>query len=186
IPAQDLIDMRLPDEQTALDALYQRLSNDLKVDLETVKIIGNAVLKAYQKEPRAQFKSGPKEKAWDRLDIELLPRVKAVIKELYGNEDKRPHKITMSLINRTLGLPNKQLDNLPLCREEINRYYESQEHYWAREVIWAVQKILKEGQVLNWKRVRTLTNIRRVNFESSLPYISQLADNDTIKRIKSL
>lgn len=186
IPESELIDMRLPDEQTALDVLYQRLSDDLKVDLETVKVIGNAVLKVYQTEPRAQFKSGPKEKAWDRLDKELLPRVKAVIKELYGNEDERPHKITINLINRTLGLPNKQLDNLPLCREEILKNYETQEHYWARKVVWAVQKILKEGQVLNWKRVRTLTNIRRTNFISCLPHISEMTDEETAERIKSL
>ena len=186
IPESELIDMRLPDEQTALDVLYQRLSDELKVSLETVKVIGNAVIKEYQKEPRAQFKSGPKEKAWDRLDIELLPKVKAVIEELYGNEDKKPHKITMNLIYRKLDLPYKQLDNLPLCRAEILKYYETQEHYWARKVIWAVQKILKEGQTLNWKKVRTLTNIRRTNFISCLPHISEMTDEETAERIKSL
>lgn len=187
IPAQDLIEMRLPDRQTALDALYQRLSDDLKIDLETVKIIGNAVIKEYQKEPRAQFKSGPKEKAWDRLDKELLPKVKEIIEKLYGDGEERPHKITMNLIYRKLDLPYKQLDNLPLCREEVLKYYETQEHYWARKVIWAVQKILKEGQKLTWKKVRTLTNIRRVNFISCLPHISEMTDDDeTAELIKTL
>jgi hypothetical protein len=186
IPTQELVRMALPEEIQHMDTLYRRVSKELDADFDIVKTIGDAVLKAYRTEYRVQQKSGVKGYQWSKRDTELLPEVKRTIKELYGNGAERPHKITPSLISRKLGLPDKQLEKLPLCKAEILKYEESQQHYWAREVVWAINKILEEGQPFSWKRVRNLTNMRRVNFEACLPYINEMVEAKMAERIKHL
>lgn len=186
IPTQELVRMALPEEIKHMDTLYRRVSKELDADFDIVKTIGDAVLKAYQTEHRVQQKSGVKGYQWSKRDTELLPEVRRTIKELYGNGAERPHKITPSLISRKLGLPDKQLEKLPLCKAEILKHEESQQHYWAREVVWAVYKILEEGQPFSWKRVRNLTNMRRVNFEACLPYIDEMVGAEMAERIKHL
>ncbi|WP_027627172.1 TniQ family protein [Ruminiclostridium cellobioparum] len=186
IPTQELVRMALPEETQHMDTLYRRVSKELDADFDIVKNIGDAVLKIYQTEHRVQQKCGAKGYQWSKRDTELLPEVKRTIKELYGNGADRPHKITPSLISRKLELPDKQLEKLPLCKAEILKYEESQQHYWAREVVWAVYKVLREGQSLNWRQVRNLTNMRRVNFEACLPYIDEMVEEEMAERIKHL
>lgn len=71
-----------------------------------------------------------------------------------------------------LGLPDKRIvQYLPKCREEIERHEETQEKYWAREVVWAVDTIRKNGDILNWKHIRNLTNMRKKNFIACMPYL---------------
>ena len=186
IPIRELVMMVLPEGMKNRDVIYRRVSDELAADYDTVKIIGDAVLKVYQADHRIQQKCGAKGYQWSKRDTELLPEVKRTIKELYGNGAERPHKITPSLISRKLGLPDKQLEKLPLCKAEILKHEESQQHYWAREVVWACYKILEEGQPFSWKRVRNLTNMRRVNYEACLPYIDKMVQIEMAERIKHL
>ena len=66
---------------------------------------------------------------------------------------------------------DKIFNNLPQCKEEIEKYRESIEEYWAREVEWAVQKIQREGQTLTLTRVLEYTNMRKKNFEVCVQYL---------------
>ena len=68
---------------------------------------------------------------------------------------------------------DKIFNNLPKCREEIEKYRESIEEYWAREVEWAVQKIQREGQTLTLTRVLEYINLRKKNFEACVPYLKE-------------
>ena len=78
------------------------------------------------------------------------------------------------------------MEKLPLCKKEIEQYAETQEHYWAREIIWAIHKIDNSGIELCWRRVRELTNIRKVNCEEALSIIEKLTDATTYERIRQL
>ena len=71
-----------------------------------------------------------------------------------------------------LKLPSKQMEHLPKCKNEILKHYESQEEFWARKVSWAVEKITEEEQSLNWKHIRDLTNTRKENLVSCMPYLN--------------
>ena len=186
IPTQELVTMALPEETQHMDTIYRRVSKELDTDFDIVKTIGDAVLKIYPPNQRVQQKCGAKGYRWSKLDAELLPKVKEVIKELHGNGAERPHKITQSLISRKLGLPDKQLEKLPLCKAEILKHEESQQHYWAREVVWAAYKILEEGQPFSWRRIRNLTNMRPVNFKACLPYLDGMVEEEMAERIKRL
>ncbi len=39
------------------------------------------------------------------------------------------------------------------------------------------KKVISEGKTLNWKNVRTLTNMRRDNLKSCIPYLNQYTDD---------
>ena len=189
IPAGDLVNMRLPDktqEQLFDEQIYRlhdqglkypQIAEQLNAPLSTVKSIGEKKYGTYHKQPKKPLKSGAKPKDWKQIDTAMLQDVKTAIKELQGNGTVRPKKITVFAIEKMLKLSPKQIDNLPLCRAEIKKYYVSQQEYWAMEVVWAAKKVISEGKILNWKSIRTLTNMRRDNLKSCIPYLNQYTDD---------
>lgn len=76
-----------------------------------------------------------------------------------------------------MNLPDKRIDKLPRCKEEIKKNMESQEHYWVRELIWAVEYIEKSGGRLNWKQIRNLINLRKVNVELALEDLKDMDES---------
>ena len=108
---------------------------------------------------------------------DTLPLVKDAIKKLQGKEGERPKKVSIYAVEKMLGLPDKRIAQyLPKCREEIERHEETQEKYWAREVVWAVDTIRKNGDILNWKHIRNLTNMRKKNFIACATYLSEYSN----------
>ena len=115
-------------------------------------------------------KPGIKTKNWAEIDDKTLLAVQEVIKELLNNDP--PKRVTVYAVEQMLKLPSKQIEHLPKCKNEILKHYESQEEFWARKVSWAVRKIKKYGQPLNWKHIRDLTNMRKQNLSSCMPYLN--------------
>ena len=115
-------------------------------------------------------KPGVKTKNWAEIDDKTLLAVQEVIKELLNNDP--PKRVTVYAIEQMLKLPSKQMEHLPKCKNEILKHYESQEEFWARKVSWAVEKITEEEQSLNWKHIRDLTNTRKENLVSCMPYLN--------------
>lgn len=199
IPADDLVNMRLPDktQEQLFDGQiyrlhdqglkYPQIAERLNASLSTVKTIGEKKYGTYHKPPKKPLKSGAKPKDWEQIDIAMLQDVKTAIKELQGNGIARPKKITVFAIEKMLKLSPKQIDKLPMCRAEIRKHYVSQQEYWAMEVIWAAKKVISEGRTLNWKGIRTLTNMRRDNLKSCISYLKQYTDDMLlVERITSL
>jgi len=186
IPEQELIEMILPSEIHPKNSVYRRLSDELDIDYAKVKIIGDEVLKLFNSNIRVRNKCGPKGNQWDRIDEEYLPKVKDIISELYSNGKERPNKITPNLIKSKLGLPDKQLEKLPMCTAEIIKYQETQQQYWAREVLWAYRKIHEEELAFNWRQVRNLTNLRRINLEACLPHLAEIGGDEIVERFRLL
>ncbi len=198
ISVVDLVNMRLP-EQTQEQRFdeqvfrlheqglkYPEIARRLNASYNTVKSIGERRYKTYHKQSKAPQKSGTKGYDWRQIDIETLPMVKDAICKLQGEGNRRPKKVTVYAVQKMLGLPDKQLDRLSKCREEIGKYQESQEQYWAREVVWAVKKVLSEGQVLNWKHIRSLTNMRKKDLLACIPYVHGYADGNIAEMIQSV
>lgn len=115
-----------------------------------------------------------KRQDWDLMDRETLPLVKEAIKKLQGINGERPKKVTFFAVNKILGFPDKRMELLPKCKAEIEKNQESQEQYWARELEWAIRKLLEEGEPVNYKHIRNLTNMRRSYIDSCYPYISDI------------
>lgn len=199
IPVADLVSMKLP-EQTQEQKFdekifrlheqglkYPEIARRLNASYDTVKAIGEQRYKVYYKEPRKPLKCGVKAKNWKQIDDDTLPLVKNAIIQLQGDGMSRPKKVTVFAVEKLLGLTSKRISlYLPRCKAEIEKYHELQEQYWAKEVVWAVHKIIREGDILNWKHIRNLTNMRRCDLIACFPYLYEFADNEEIQVIQSM
>lgn len=58
--------------------------------------------------------------------------------------------------------------------------------YWAREAVWAYRKLTEEGQVINWRHIRDLTNMRNVDFQNCKEYLERYAEKEEAGRIKGV
>ena len=115
-------------------------------------------------------KPGIKTKNWAEIDDETLHDIQQAVEKLLGSDP--PKRVTVYAVEQMLKLPSKQIEHLPKCKNEILKHYESQEEFWARKVLWAVVKITEEEQPLNWKHIRDLTNMRKQNLSSCMPYLN--------------
>lgn len=199
VPAKELARMALPekpqhaafDEQIFLlheqGFKYPEIARRLHAPYDTVKAIGERKSRGYPKAGERPLQTGRKALDWAQIDRDTLPFVKVAARDLYGGEGVRPKKVAIAAVERILGLPGGRISKyLPLCRAEIERYFETQEQYWAREVVWAASQIMQDGDVLNWKHVRNLTNMRKCNYLACLPYLREIADADIRQAIQEV
>ena len=132
---------------------------------------------------RANRHGGQKKYDWNAKDIDTLPKVKEVISDLLQVSNKRPVKISIGMVERLLGMPKSGLRNYPLCRAEIMKYTESQEQYWARELVWAANTMLARSGVIHMTGLMKLTNMRVKNITASIPYLD---DSPVAEKIKAV
>lgn len=126
---------------------------------------------------------GAKKYDWNAKDINTLPKVMDAIASVQQHEDRRPVKISVGMIERALGMPKNGLRNYPLCRAEIMKYAESQEQYWAKELIWAANTILSNGGTIHMTALMKLTNMRVNNVIAALPYLGNSVIAGKIKAV---
>lgn len=189
IQSSELVKMKLP-EQTQEEWFdeqifklheqglkYPEIARRLNASYHTVKAIGEKRYKTTKEKKEEPAKSGKKTNDWEKVDRDLLPEVKKAIKNLYGNGIERPKKVTVYAIEKMLSLPSKRISlYLPLCKAEIQKNQETQEQYWAREVVWAIERIKVEGLAMNWKNIRSLTNMRKKDLISCLTHLSEYGE----------
>lgn len=133
------------------------------------------------------MKCGAKSQDWNKIDEDTLPLVKKSIRQLQGNGSIRPKKVTVFAVEKTLNLPCKQISlHLPKCLAEIRKFEETQEQYWAKEVVWAARHIEQSGCDLSWRKIRDLTNMRRSDFERCLRFVDDYVDFDLSERLANL
>ncbi|MDE6282072.1 MAG: hypothetical protein K2M15_09895, partial [Oscillospiraceae bacterium] len=139
------------------------------------------------KSPKDPLKSGAKPEDWEQIDNDTLPLVKDAIRQLQGDGTTRPKRVTVFAVEKMLHLTSKKITlYLPRCLAEIRRHEESQEQYWAREVVWATNQLIAAGSPLVWRRIRELTNMRPENYRACLPYVANYADAEMIDQLNSI
>ena len=94
--------------------------------------------------------------------------MQSIVKNWYNIGTERPKRITPRAITRQLGFSKDIFQNLPMCLELIYSNMETQEQYYAREVIWAINEIERQGKPLCITRIYELTNMERRQFCSCL------------------
>lgn len=122
---------------------YKKIARMLGADFHSVR------KSEREKEQSVHDYSGRKgisKEDWDKMDAEMLPKVKEICKKVYGNKGGKPGKVTVGTITRIMGFPGKRMDYLPKCRSEIKKYEESQEIFWTRKIVWNYRKLVSEGR----------------------------------------
>ena len=198
VPADDLSHMELPQipQYDRFDATvkklhdnglnYQEIAQELGAAYDTVKAIGLGTYGTYHYDSPARKERKSKRYDWTAIDNDLLPKVQDIIRSINADKTKRPCRITIGTVERMLNLPKNGLRNCSKCRSEIQRFHETQEQYWAKEIVWAVQTILDTGQQLSRTRIRNLTEIRDSKIPDCLPHLSCYADDALVSEILKL
>lgn len=159
------ITTHIPSQRKEYNELYKHLAEKHNLDYSVVADIAEEILKL--KAPKVSNLSGPRRREYEKLDQELLPKVKAVVDEIVGKEGK-PERVSPTKIQRLMVLPQKQFNKLPLCKEYIESKVETQEEYHKRKVEWAVSEIERRGGIVTLSRVMKLTNMRKGEIEKTL------------------
>lgn len=165
--------------------VYQQVSEELQIEYDLVYKIGEAVLKRYERKERI-VQRRKRTFAWERMDAEMLPNVRKTVERLYQTGEERPRRITVFLVQKEMGFPDKRFDKLPKCKAEILKYQETQKEYWARQAVWAYRKLLREGQSVNWTQIRRLTNMRKVDYQSCKVFLDNYGTREEVEKLKRL
>ena len=160
---------------------YNRIGRALGVSSLTVRNVGK-----YVPREKSTYKNGAKKKDWEKIDKELFPEVQGIVKQLYGIANQRPHRITVCTIARKMGINERSMNNLTRCKAEVEKYYETQEQYWAREVIWAMHELQRAGKEISRTQIYALTNMSKANLISCIPELRQIAPLELASQIEAL
>lgn len=187
IPAEELLEAG-PDREAEQEEwqIYRKIAERMDLDPALVKAVDSELLKERGSQPVFRRKPGSREKAWEDFDRESLEAVKQAAKEIYTGNGEKPGRVTRTAVQKALGLPQKSLNRMPLCRKEIDRYQETQQQYWAREAVWAFQQVVGSGNPVSWKKIRTMTNMKKEDFQSCKPYLELFADAGTAEKLKQI
>lgn len=164
----DPSDLLIKGDEGQNDDIFIRVSELTREPLERVHLIGEAIIDELKKDSVQFIKEKRQEDNIDKEDLALLPSVEVTVKKIYGEGDERPRKVSLNAISKPLHVDIHKLKKMERCMAVINQYYESQEEYWAREIVWAVKMIEKNGDTLYNRRIRNLTNLRRDNMLDSM------------------
>ena len=163
---------------------YPQIAEITGASYDYCKSIGGGRLKKYNK-GRDINKGGIKSMDWDKYDRELLSKVKDAIKYI-RNENGRPGRVTFSSVARYIGISEKRYPNLRLCRKEVEKNYETWEHYWAREMVFFYQRIRMEGKSVTATLIMKKTNTKKHNLIRGIPYLDLYTDAETAAAIQEL
>lgn len=184
ISHSDLVDPQTPLIDTAIDfdtqihtlhsqgLNYAQIARQMGASYNIVKPIGEGLYGKYHYYKDTPQQGGAKKNDWESLDIELLPKVKALVEQMTSIKERRPSRVTLGGVERLLGLKGKAMQNLPACREYILKHSLSQEQLWALTLDWAVLMLQKEGKPIHTTNLQRLTNMRKRYIVSALPYLS--------------
>ncbi len=199
IPASELVNRTLPEKskQQFFDEEIHRLHNQglkypeiakrLNASYDVVKSIGEGRYGMTTSPSKFPHQNGVKSENLDQIDEDTLPLILPAIQKLHGDGQSRPRRITIAAIEKTLGFYKGRISRyLPKCKAEILKYTESQEQYWARKVVCAIKQIIKSGSTPSWSKIHQMTNMRKKDFESCIPYISDYAEGQLLGQILSL
>lgn len=197
VPSSELVAMQMPEElhMEAFDRRIRDLHNQglkypqiaeiMGASYHLCKTIGNGRYYKYNK-GRTINRGGVKSRDWDEYDKKLLPHVKEAITVIYSGKGSRPRRVTINAVAKYIGITAKRFDNLKLCCEEIQNNYESNEEYWAREMVFFYDQLKREGGPIAATALTRMTNAKRKNLEKGVKYLELYTDADTARTIEAV
>lgn len=193
IKAEELAAPILPEESQ--EKLFIKEVAKLKMEGKSAKQIGrmlgidhhsiqNAVRTKEKAKHDYSVRKGISKEDWDRLDKEIYPRVREACQTIYNGEP--PKKVTRNAVERMIGMPTGRIRYLCQCANEVRKYEEPQEIYWARKVVWQYRKLKSDNENINYNRLCRPINLRKQNFLSSFPFLHLFCKEEEEMEIRGL
>lgn len=114
---------------------------------------------------------------WDKRDVELLPKVKEVIKEM---KEGKPERITWSTIGGKLGISgwlSKRKEKLPLTKAYIDSELESLEEFHIRKIKWGIEELERQGKEITLWNIAETACVKPRYMEGIYKEIKQILNN---------
>ena len=165
---------------------YPEIARRMNASLDVVKPVGEGRYPKGDPNKVRVNRGGVKSYNWEKIDLEMLPAVQEAVKKVWGIADERPRRVNTRSVAKVLEYPVQRFDNMPLCRAEIEKYCETQEQYWAREMIWAAKQVLASGKSLNYTALEKLTNIRKADMRSCMVFFDDHTEDKFISMIREI
>ncbi len=127
---------------------YRQISNMLNASYDYTKRIGVHGGNHKQRPINISPKAGPRKRDYTAMDADYYQRVKNAV-DLVLSNDGRPEKISVSKIERMVGLPQRCIEKLPKCYSYVRDHIETIEEYWIREIEWSYQNNIHSGIEMN-------------------------------------
>ena len=123
-------------------------------------------------------------KDWKKLDDEMLPKVQEIIAALQLG---RPQNICVYAVAKRTDISSRTFNAyLPKCKAEIRKYETSTNELYAKQVIWAIGEVRKEGKIPDWKQIKRLTNIGKDKALTCLPYLKVIAEPEVYELVQGM
>ena len=139
-------------------------------------------------EESSHYMRGKETVNWETLDWEIAPKLEELAYDTYHGTAGRPSRLSERKVYRKLGLNAHALENLPLCKSIMERYYEPYESAWARRLIWAYRRLQSEkcDSPIYWTDIRQLSGVKAHNLARVMPLLTAYTDNATAEAITSI
>lgn len=195
IPVSELINPKLP-EVSQTELFKQEVARLREQGLgcyRIAKIVGSSpttALKINRATEKADHdysvRKGIRWAEWEVMDKEMLPLVEKKVFEMYTGNGGRPKRVTKHRVESEMGFPDRRLEYLPMCKEAVLKYTEDFEHYWARECIWAYERLKAETEIVGLSKLMKITNLRKKNVEACVPHLEFYTDSEIAEAIRAL
>lgn len=137
-------------------------------------------------EQKTHYMIGKQPIDWNTLDKEIAPKLEVFAKGIYdgsASDIDRPERVSERLIYREFELQAHKLENMPLCQEIMQKYYEPYEECYARKIIWAYNKLKAENKSFYWTDIRKLSGVKKTNMDKVIPYLSKHTNKEIVNKI---
>ena len=163
---------------------YAEISKELNVDPSVVR--WSDIISNREDADRIIPKTNTKTIDWDTLDKEMLPLVQQAIKDLQGNGETRPCKVTPYAVGKMLDIAPYKFKKMNMCNQALIDGNDSKEIYIARKVLWALNEMKKKQIVLKWWELEQLTRCDRTIMKENLPYLIEIAPPEIVEMFESI
>ena len=163
---------------------YREIARHLGISMSLVRLSVNAANKDGGVQQRYSVNLNSLD--WDSMDKKMLPLVQQAIKDLKGNGETRPCRVTVYAVSKKLNIAAHRLKKMQMCNKAIIDGCDSDEIYMARKIMWAIYEMQRRQIPLKWWRLEHLSKYDRETMIANRPYLEEIAPPEVVEMFEAM
>lgn len=163
---------------------YREIARHLGISMSLVRLSVNVANKEGRVQQRYSVNSNSLD--WDNMDKKMLPLVQQAIKDLKGNGETRPCRVTVYAVSKKMKIAPHRLKKMQMCNNAIIDACDSDEIYMARKIMWAVYEMQKRQIPMKWWQLEHLSKYDREVMIANQPYLEKIAPPNIVELFESM